>query len=79
MNHFSFTGAQCHSSGYWAAEEEMYRDKAVLVVGGGLSGVDIASDIAKTAARVLISASRGLVPSKDLFSGNVSKVDAIKR
>ena len=70
---------QCHSSGYWARDEEMYRDKVVMVVGGGLSAVDIASDIAKTATRVLISASRGVVPSRGLFSGNVVKVDAIKR
>ena len=51
----------------------MYRDKVVMVVGGGLSAVDIASDIAKTATRVLISAGRGL------FSGNVEKVEAIRR
>ena len=50
-NFFSFTGFQCHSSGYWAADEEMYRGRVVLVVGGGLSGVDIAADIATTAAR----------------------------
>ena len=54
----SFSGSQCHSSGYWAADEEMYRDKVVMVVGGGLSAVDIASDIAKTATKVLISAGR---------------------
>ena len=30
---------------------EMYKDRVVLVVGGGLSGVDIAADIATTAAR----------------------------
>ena len=36
----------------------MYRDKVVMVVGGGLSAVDIASDIAKTATKVLISAGR---------------------
>ncbi len=76
---FSFTGYQCHSSGYWAADEEVFRDKVVMVVGGGLSAVDIASDIAKTAAKVLISASRGVLPSRGLFSGNVEKVEAIKR
>ena len=57
----------------------MYRDKVVMVVGGGLSAVDIASDIARTAAKVLISANRGLLPSRGLFSGNIEKVEAIKR
>ena len=33
----------------------------VLIVGGGLSGVDIVVDIASTARRVMISADRGMV------------------
>ena len=57
----------------------MYRDKVVMVVGGGLSAVDIASDIAKTATKVLISAGRGVLPSRGLFSENVEKVEAIRR
>ena len=35
--------------------------KTVLIVGAGLSGVDIAVDIATTAKTVMISAERGMV------------------
>ena len=76
---FSFTGDQLHSSQYRHPDQECFRDKDVLVVGGSLSGVDITLDISKTARRVLISAERGCVPSKNLFTGNITQTGAIKR
>lgn len=49
------------------------------MVGGSLSGVDISLDISTTARRVIISAERGFVPSKNLFTGNIVQMGAIKR
>ena len=51
----------------------------VLIVGGGLSGLDIAVDIASTARAVLISAARGMVPVRKSLGENVIKVGGISR
>ncbi|XP_035895834.1 senecionine N-oxygenase-like [Anopheles stephensi] len=49
----AFRGQQLHSHDYRCAEH--YKDKAVLVIGAGPSGMDIALELAKTASRVTIS------------------------
>uniref|UniRef100_A0A182W8C4 Flavin-containing monooxygenase n=1 Tax=Anopheles minimus TaxID=112268 RepID=A0A182W8C4_9DIPT len=49
----SFRGEQLHSHDYRCTEH--YKDKAVLVIGAGPSGMDIALELAKTASRVTIS------------------------
>ena len=56
-----FGGFQCHSSQYRHPSQEEFLQKTVLIVGGGLSGVDLVVDIASTARRVLFSADRGMV------------------
>ena len=56
-----FGGFQCHSSQYRHPSQKEFVQKTVLIVGGGLSGVDIVVDIASTARRVLFSADRGMV------------------
>uniref|UniRef100_A0A182R8W7 Flavin-containing monooxygenase n=1 Tax=Anopheles funestus TaxID=62324 RepID=A0A182R8W7_ANOFN len=48
-----FRGQQLHSHDYRCTEH--YKDKAVLVIGAGPSGMDIALELAKTARRVTIS------------------------
>ncbi|KFB45944.1 AGAP010399-PA-like protein [Anopheles sinensis] len=48
-----FAGAQLHSHDYRCADH--YKDKAVLVIGAGPSGMDIALELAKKANRVTIS------------------------
>ena len=60
-----FGGFQCHSSQYRHPYQEQFVQKNVLVVGGGLSGVDLAMDIASTAMRVMLSADRGMVLNHD--------------
>ncbi len=52
----SFAGEMIHSSAYRAPER--FKGKRVLVIGAGNSGVDIASDAARTADRVLLSMRR---------------------
>ncbi len=52
-----FTGAAYHAFHYKSADE--FRDKRVLVVGGGNSGCDIACDAANSASRAFISLRRG--------------------
>ncbi|XP_062989555.1 flavin-containing monooxygenase 1 [Elgaria multicarinata webbii] len=52
-----FNGQYFHSRDYKNAEE--FRDKRVLVIGMGNSGVDIAVDATHTAKKVMISTSRG--------------------
>jgi hypothetical protein len=52
-----FTGETLHSHGYKRAER--FRDKRVLVVGGGNSACDIAVDISRVAARTALSMRRG--------------------
>ena len=49
--------------------------RTVLIVGAGLSGVDIAVDIATTAKTVLISAERGMVLNhrRKSMGHNISK------
>lgn len=53
----SFTGTIRHSVSYRSADE--VRDKRVLVVGSGNSGVDIACDAARSASSVSLSFRRG--------------------
>ncbi|MGD9914915.1 MAG: flavin-containing monooxygenase [Rhizobiaceae bacterium] len=53
----SFAGEIIHSSTY--RSPEIFRGKRVLVIGAGNSGVDIASDAARTSERTLISLRRG--------------------
>ena len=74
-----FGGFQCHSSQYRHPSQEQFVQKTVLIVGGGLSGLDIAVDIASTARTVLISAERGMVPVKKSLGDNVVKVGGISR
>ena len=74
-----FGGFQCHSSQYRHPSQEQFVQKKVLIVGGGLSGLDIAVDIASTARAVLISAARGMVPVRKSFGENVIKVGGISR
>ena len=68
-----FGGFQCHSSQYRHPAQEQFVQKSVLIVGGGLSGIDIAVDIASTARTVMISAERGLVPVRKSLGDNVIK------
>ena len=68
-----FEGFQCHSSQYRHQEEEQFVQKSVLIVGGGLSGIDIAVDISSTARIVMISAERGIVPVRKSLGKNVTK------
>ena len=56
-----FEGFQCHSSEYRHPSQVQFVQKTVLIVGGGLSGVDIVVDIASTARKVMISADRGMI------------------
>ncbi|XP_058065614.1 senecionine N-oxygenase-like [Anopheles bellator] len=51
--HDRFRGQQLHSHDYRCADH--YKDKAVLVIGAGPSGMDIALELAKQAKRVTIS------------------------
>ncbi|XP_052871909.1 senecionine N-oxygenase-like [Anopheles cruzii] len=51
--HDRFRGQQLHSHDYRCADH--YKDKAVLVIGAGPSGMDIALELAKKAKRVTIS------------------------
>ena len=74
-----FRGFQCHSSQYRHPSQEQFVQKIVLIVGGGLSGLDIAVDIASTARTVLISAARGMVPVRKSLGENVVKVGGIVR
>lgn len=50
-----------------------FLQRNVLIVGGGLSGLDIAVDIASTARTVMISAERGMVPVRKPLGENVVK------
>ena len=62
----TFTGELLHSKDYWSSE--LFRDRRVLVIGGGNSGFDIACDAAKVAARAALSIRRGYwVFPKHLF------------
>ncbi len=62
----TFTGTLLHSVDYWSSES--FRDRRVLVVGGGNSGFDIACDAAKVASRAALSVRRGYwVFPKHLF------------
>ncbi|HKE63631.1 MAG TPA: amino acid permease [Micromonosporaceae bacterium] len=72
----SFRGEARHSSSYRSAEE--FRGKRVLIVGAGNSGVDIASDAARSASQAFLSVRRGYryipkhiggVPTDALFAG----------
>ncbi|MBO0757138.1 MAG: NAD(P)-binding domain-containing protein [Bradyrhizobiaceae bacterium] len=53
----TFTGEALHSRSFKHAEP--FRDKRVLVVGGGNSACDIAVDVSRVAARTCISMRRG--------------------
>ena len=53
----TFRGEIRHSVTYRSAEE--FREKSVLIVGGGNSGVDMACDAARTAHRAFLSVRRG--------------------
>ena len=68
-----------HSSQYKSPSQECFQQKSVLIIGGGLSAIDIAAEISSTASKVFISSERGIVPSRQLFTGNVSHVGPIKR
>ena len=68
-----FEGFQCHSSEYRHPSQVQFVQKTVLIVGGGLSGLDIAMDIATTARTVMISAERGMVPVRKSLGDNVVK------
>ncbi len=52
-----FTGDVRHSVTYRSADE--FRDRRVLVIGAGNSGVDIACDVARNASAAFISVRRG--------------------
>jgi cation diffusion facilitator CzcD-associated flavoprotein CzcO len=52
-----FSGEMLHSSGYKRADP--FRDKRVLVVGGGNSACDISVDVARVAQKTCISMRRG--------------------
>ena len=75
----SFLGNKCNSSGFADAnDEELTRDKVVLVVGKGLLKHKDIIDIAKTSAKVLIT-SDIVDLSKCNLPSNICKVDEIKR
>lgn len=63
----TFDGRVIHSRDYRALEE--FRDKRVLVVGAGNSGVDIASDAAAVAEKAFLSTRRGYWVLPKLFFG----------
>ena len=74
-----YSGVSLHSSQYRSCDQSCFVNKTVLIVGAGLSGIDIAVDISSTANRVLISGERGIIPSRDLFSRNVFQVGTITK
>lgn len=53
----TFTGTLMHSQQHWTAAA--FRDKRVLIIGAGNSGVDIACDAAQTASKAVLSMRRG--------------------
>lgn len=78
----NYTGRAIHSSQYRSTEE--FRDKRVLVIGAGNSGVDIAADAALTGRNAILSTRRPYhffpksifgVPTPDLVSGRISLPD----
>jgi len=74
-----FTGVQMHSSQYKSPSQECFQQKSVLIIGGGLSAIDIAGEISSTASKVFISSERGIIPSRNLLTGNVLGVGPIQR
>ena len=62
-----FDGQILHSADY--KTPELFRDRRVLVVGGGNSGCDIAVEATQTAARVLHSTRRGYYYLPKFFFG----------
>jgi cation diffusion facilitator CzcD-associated flavoprotein CzcO len=63
----TFSGEILHSQGYKRAEP--FRDKRVLVVGGGNTACDVAVEIARVAARTVISMRRGYYISPKIMFG----------
>eukprot|EP00092_Neocalanus_flemingeri_P004405 GFUD01004738.1.p1 GENE.GFUD01004738.1~~GFUD01004738.1.p1 ORF type:complete len:444 (+),score=154.01 GFUD01004738.1:36-1367(+) len=69
----TFTGDQLHSSQFRTAEDERFVGRTVLVVGGGPSGVDIATEIERVARTVIVSMGRVGLPVR----GDIEKVGGI--
>ena len=68
-----------HSGQYKSPSQECFQQKSVLIIGGGLSAIDIAGEISSTASKVFISSERGIIPSRNLLTGNVLGVGPIQR
>lgn len=73
-----YTGYQMHSSEYRSKDDARFIGKNVLLVGGGPSGMDIATEVSEVAEQVLISLGRGGIPIKANMGDNVVKVGGIK-
>jgi len=56
-----FSGDQLHSSQFKSAADGRFEGKTVLLMGGGPSGMDIATEIGRVAERVIISMGRGVI------------------
>lgn len=77
-----FAGELVHAQSHWSSEN--LRDKRVLVIGAGNSGVDISCDAAQTASSAVLSMRRGyhIVPKHifgqpaDVFAGTGPELPA---
>ncbi len=75
----SFQGEYLHSSNYHSPE--MFRGKRVLVVGNGVSGMDVAVDATKEADQVMISmrSKKMIIPRMFGFTTNDGSITSVKR
>ena len=74
-----FQGEQLHSADYHAAD--IFRGKRVLVIGNGVSGMDIAVDALKQAAQVTVSlrSKKMIIPRMFGFTPNDCSISSFKR
>lgn len=73
-----FIGDQLHSSQFRSAKDDRFLGKTVLLVGGGPSGVDIATEIGEVAHKVLISKGRGGIPVMTSLGDNIETVGGVE-
>uniref|UniRef100_T1HWV6 Flavin-containing monooxygenase n=1 Tax=Rhodnius prolixus TaxID=13249 RepID=T1HWV6_RHOPR len=65
----TFPGEKMHSHDY--REPSIFKDKKVIVVGAGPSGIDLSLEIASTASKVILSRHKNSDDIKNVFPKNV--------
>lgn len=65
----TFPGEQMHSHDY--RQPDIFKDKRVIVIGAGPSGIDLSLEIASTASQVILSRYKNSDDIKNVFPDNV--------